>query len=272
MGQQLAALVAVHHLTALVAMPAPQQQQPLLQLSVCPTAARDQASGTAFTSVEEAQTAARSAIASGHPGALVVELCNGRHPAAKVLSFGPQDVAPGGTTYRGELSGDARAYLDSGVRVTNWAADPKHTNTLTAPLPPGVAHSRQLWVNGKRAARSHSNPAFCSGGPAVPGQLCNKTLSGGTLSNDTGYVGVPATISVLSSKPLAAWLPGAEFVYGKGASGASWTEPRCAVHSVVPGSAAGTVDIVMQQVCVCVCVCVCARARACVCVCVCVCV
>ena len=133
--------------------------------------------------------------------------------------------------------------------MTGWAADASRTNTMSATLPAGAAQSRQLWVNGKRAPRSHSNPAGCSGGPKVPGRDCSKTLAGGQISNNTGYINVPATISALSPKPLTAWLPGTEFVYGKGASGASWTEPRCGVAAVAPGSVAGTVNVVMKQPC-----------------------
>lgn len=204
------------------------------------------ATGT-FTSIAAAQAAARAAIAGGHTGALEVELCPGRHPTPAVLAFGPEDVAPGGTTYRGGNLG--RAVLDSGVPVTGWAADSTHKGVWSAQLPPGTGPSRQLWVDGARAMRAHSNPAGCSGGPADPSLDCKRTIAGGALSNSTGYVGVPATIPALSPRPLTGWLPGTELVYGKGASGASWTEPRCTVQSVVPGTAAGTVDIIMAQPC-----------------------
>lgn len=53
----------------------------------------------------------------------------------------------------------------------------------------------------------------------------------------------------MSTEPLEKWLPGAELVFGRGTTGASWTEPRCSVASVVAGVSPGTVDIVMAQPC-----------------------
>jgi hypothetical protein len=53
----------------------------------------------------------------------------------------------------------------------------------------------------------------------------------------------------ISAESLTTWLPGAELVFGRGATGASWTEPRCSVASVAAGATAGTVDVVMAQPC-----------------------
>lgn len=81
-----------------------------------------------------------------------------------------------------------------------------------------------------------------------PSGECGRTLLGGNLSS-TGYHGVPDPQPHLSTERLAKWLPGAEFLFGKGGSGASWTEPRCSVASVAPGAAPGTADITMSQPC-----------------------
>jgi hypothetical protein len=258
-----------------------------LHLHVCPAGGLiHAASTTSFATVTGAQRAARAAIAAGHRQDIVVELCAGPHAADEMLTFGPADVPPprrlhkpaaaaATTTYRG--AADGRALLDSGVPITGWA---RATGTgkdgvLKAPLPAGAGASRQLWVDGVRAARAHSNPYNCSGGPSVPGDIasggpdgkCQRTICGvyggpkklcgfassdvhtASFSNTTGYLNVPATLPALSSKPLEQWLPGAELVYGKGGSGASWAEPRCSVQSVRKGSTAGTVDIVMTQPC-----------------------
>jgi hypothetical protein len=58
---------------------------------------------------------------------------------------------------------------------------------------------------------------------------------------------VPTT--TVDGVTLGQWLIGTEFVYGRGASGASWTEPRCHVTAVAPGSAAATLNISMDQPC-----------------------
>ena len=90
----------------------------LLHLHACPTtttaaapAGGDYDAAGFFPSVEAAQAAAREAIASGHTGSLVVELCPGRHPTTSLLEFGPEDVAPGGTTIRGGAGTVARSSI-----------------------------------------------------------------------------------------------------------------------------------------------------------------
>jgi len=80
------------------------------------------------------------------------------------------------------------------------------------------------------------------------GTDCDQTLVGGNRTK-TGYTNVPDPQPHISSNSLTKWLPGAELVYGRGGSGASWTEPRCTVTSVAAGAAAGTVDIIMAQPC-----------------------
>ena len=88
-------------------------------------------------------------------------------------------------------------------------------------------------------------------GPVPAGGMgsdCDQTLVGGNLTK-TGYTNVPDPQPHISSNSLTKWLPGAELVYGRGGSGASWTEPRCTVKSVAAGATAGTVDIIMAQPC-----------------------
>ena len=80
------------------------------------------------------------------------------------------------------------------------------------------------------------------------GSDCDQTLVGGNLTK-TGYTNVPDPQPHISSNSLTKWLPGAELVYGRGGSGASWTEPRCTVTTVAAGATAGTVDIIMAQPC-----------------------
>eukprot|EP00040_Diaphanoeca_grandis_P024232 m.132960 g.132960 ORF g.132960 m.132960 type:complete len:661 (-) comp29643_c0_seq1:46-2028(-) len=220
-----------------------------------------------FDTVHEAQDSARQIIAGGHKGAVVVELCGGAHPSPKSLILGAADVAPKGTTWQGAAEG--KAYFDSGVVIKDWVAGPG--GVWTAKLPMGT-RSRQLWVDGERAERAHSNPYVCSGGPDVPGDIpsggpsgqCAATICehyGGpkngcgmvgapstAIRTATGYTNIPETIPVMSKKPLATWLVGTELVFGKGASGASWTEPRCTVTQVTP-DVAGTVNITMAQPC-----------------------
>jgi len=108
-----------------------------------------------------------------------------------------------------------------------------------------------MWVDGRRVPRAHSNPARCSGGPVPAGGFggdCDRTLVGGNITA-MGYTAMPDPQAHISPRSLTKWLPGAELVFGRGTTGASWTEPRCSVESVVASSTAGAVDVVMAQPC-----------------------
>ena len=226
-----------------------------LHLSVCPPELAAQLLPSEprrhHSTVHAAQAAARAALAAGHSGDVVIELCQGAHPVSDALVIEPRDVAAANRTltFRGPRGGVAT--LDAGVPITGWASSSTIDGIWEASLPAGSA-SRQLWVGGRRAPRAHSNPAKCSGGPVPDGGFgpteCDKTLTGGNLTS-TGYSGLPDPQPHISSKSLTKWLPGAELVYGRGATGASWTEPRCTVASVTAGTQDGTVDVVMAQPC-----------------------
>ena len=221
-----------------------------LYLTVCPNVKDHQgdfSSQRRFSTVYEAQRAARRMLAAGHTGDVIVELCDGRHPLIDALILSHEDVAPEkySTEYRGPVGG--HAILDSGLKITGWAPDPTMPGVWKATIPPGY-ESRQLWVDGLRAPRAHANPANCSGGPAVPKAGCRRTLKGGTLT-DVGYINVSDSMNAHLPPSLEKWLPGSELVFGKGASGASWTEPRCTVASVSRSKGGAGVDIVMSQPC-----------------------
>ena len=74
----------------------------------------------------------------------------------------------------------------------------------------------------------------------------------GHMGAAAGYAGVPdrwrrrGTDNV----SMVQWLtPGSELVFGRGGSGASWTEPPCSVVNATRGKTPGTVDILMAQPC-----------------------
>ena len=139
------------------------------------------------------------------------------------------------------------ATLDAGLLITGWKLSSTIAGVWEAPIPAG-SESRQLWVDDRRAPRVHSSPVGCSGGPVDSTLECDKTIIGGNITA-TGYSAVPDPQVHISSTSLTKWLAGAEFVYGRGTTGASWTEPRCTVTSVSAGSTPGLVDIVMAQPC-----------------------
>eukprot|EP01052_Picozoa_sp_SAG31_P026161 SAG31_NODE_2351_length_5889_cov_1.999482_2_plen_705_part_00 len=222
-----------------------------ITLTVCkglrPSASRLQE--MSFEKFADAQRELRARRAEGHRGSITIQLCDKGDLLADhgQIVLGPADSGTdcGPTVLRG-----AGTTLDPGVRVTGWT-EQNDSPRWQARLPAGLS-SRQLWVNGRRAARAHANPTSCSGGPTPGPDPCLSLLRGSATITPAGYANVTSSLNVTVTGPsdLQHWLlPGAEFVYGKGASGASWTEPRCAVTRVVPGASPGTVDIVMAQPC-----------------------
>jgi hypothetical protein len=120
-----------------------------------------------------------------------------------------------------------------------------------APLPASmVTPSRQLWVNDQRARRAHATPDACSGGPIVPGLQCAHILGlkgSGAMMTDIGYSNVTAAVAGLP--PLNEWLLGAELIYGRGGSGASWTEPRCGVTGVARAWGGQLLNVTVDPLC-----------------------
>ena len=195
-----------------------------------------------------AQRQLRALRVGGHRGPVVLELCDTSSHDPIVLG-----ALDSGTDARGltVVRGVGAAAFDPGVVVTGWV---KKGSVWQAPLPAGMHASRNLWVNGVRAARAHANPASCSGGITPGPDPCHSLLSGHAVITPTGYANVTSPLpnfTVAGGKPgLEHWLlPGSEFVFGKGSSGASWTEPRCPVATVRPSVLVGTVDIEMAMPC-----------------------
>ena len=196
----------------LVDASSPPARSTVLKLEVCPERERSR-----YRTLHEAWAAAKRALATGHRGDVVVELCSGAHPMPDALVITAGDVATAHRNATIEFRGprDAAATLDAGVAITGWAPSPTVAGVWEAKLPAGAA-SRQMWIDGRRAPRAHSNPYECSGGPVPPEGLgpahCGGTLVGGNLTA-AGYAGVPIYQPHITAAPLPGWLPGAEFVF-----------------------------------------------------------
>ena len=219
-------------------------------LSVCPDGGGDVFSRDLHGVVAQLRLSTR-------PEPVALELCTGRHALSAALVLGPSDAIH-------EIRGpaDGLATLDSGVRISGWQAPTAKNNGLwQASLPKAAGRSRQLWINGVRATRAHANPTNCSGGPAYAnmplppfgsGGACSGSFHAGTRTT-AGYVAVPDKLRrgrAAANVSMTSWLtPGSELVFGRGGSGASWTEPRCTVLNVTRGAKRGTVDIAMAQPC-----------------------
>ncbi len=150
-------------------------------------------------------------------GDVKVQLAGGTYRLAAPLALDARDSGTNGHNVIWTAASGARPVLSGAVRVTGWTQVDAGRNIWSAPAPAGL-NTRQLYVNGKRAARA-------SGSAPV-------TLTWTT----TGYTA--------SGGAMSTWrnVGDIEFVY-RGGLGA-WTEIRCSV-----GRIAGDGTITMGQPC-----------------------
>lgn len=198
------------------------------QIHVSP-AGQDGNSGTAsqpVATLERALELARTHKEQAQ-GDTVIQLADGIYRLTRPLQLGPQDSGTPGHRLLFSAAPGARPMLSGGIRITGWTMLDAARNLWSAPLPPGLPDSRQMYVDGVRATRTRGR---------LPVDL---------TMNATGYTAADAS--------LASWRDPSrmEFVYTGGnsiwsESGVglgSWTEPRCPVASIK-----GT-EITMAQPC-----------------------
>ena len=149
---------------------------PSLQLTKPPAAAPH-----LYETLHEAQVALRAALADGHSGDVVIELCEGAHQVSDTVVIDQPDMAA--AQRKVEIRGPrgSAATLDAGLPITGWKPS-SITGIWEASLPAG-SESRQLWVDDRRAPRVHSNPVGCSGGPVDSTLECDKTIVGGNINH-----------------------------------------------------------------------------------------
>ena len=140
-------------------------------------------------------------------GDLTVVLEDGFYRLTSPLALGPADSGTNGHNVVWTADTGARPVLAGSVQITGWRRLSSTSPIWVAQAPAGL-RTRQLYVNGARAARAHGSPP--------------NSLSG---RNSTGYSGGGSTMAGWRNPSGAR--PQLEFVY-RGGLGA-WTEPRCPV-------------------------------------------
>jgi hypothetical protein len=160
-------------------------------------------------------------------GDLVIHLAVGAYRPAEPVVFDPADSGENGHDIVYAGPDDGFAILSGGIEVTGWKLSDPQKNIWSAPAPSQLKNTRQLYVNGVRAARARG--------------LLPVTLT----EDDHGYTA--------DSDAMSHWRNPSdiEFVYTGGNSlwglpsegMGPWTEPRCPVAWI-----SGT-DIVMAQPC-----------------------
>jgi hypothetical protein len=153
---------------------------------------------------------------------VTVVLTGGFYRLSSPLTLTTADSGTNGHNVIWTADTGTRPVVAGSTRITGWKRMSSGSPIWVAQAPTGLK-TRQLYVNGARAARAHGSlPASLSG------------------QNKTGYSG--------GAKTMAGWRnpsgakPALEFVY-RGGLGA-WTEPRCPVASISSGGA-----VTMAQPC-----------------------
>src|SRR6266545_3072973 len=138
---------------------------------------------------------------------VTVVLEDGFYRMPSPLALGPADSGTNGHNVIWTADSGARPVLAGSVQITGWQQVSSGSPIWVAQAPAGL-RTRQLYVDGTRAARAHGN---------LPNSL------GG--QNSTGYASGGTTMAGWRNPSGAR--PQLEFVY-QGGLGA-WTEPRCPV-------------------------------------------
>src|SRR5947207_6432756 len=153
---------------------------------------------------------------------VTVVLGDGFYRLSSPLTLSSADSGTGGHNIVWTADNGARPVLAGSVQITGWTRMSANSPIFVAQAPTGLS-TRQLYVNGTRAARAHGS---------LPSALTGR--------DSTGYSGGATTMAAWRNPSGAK--PQLEFVY-RGGLGA-WTEPRCPVGSISSGGA-----VTMAQPC-----------------------
>ena len=208
-----------------------------------------------------AQAAVRKALAAGTKTPVTVHIGHGEYALTEPLALTLADSGSPGATVtwqaadvgQGSPSGPAVAPVtfSAGQRITFSSAGKLWKADVSGLPAPAVAHGRQLYVNGRRAARSAEPGSWqCETTPTSPCTK-SKTVWGDAawqITNTSITIVDPAAAAKAQSWPNEG--AGVEFVWS-GVGGAAWAESRCQVESVAssPFSQQGGVEVKMSQPC-----------------------
>jgi parallel beta helix pectate lyase-like protein len=171
--------------------------------------------------LQKAQQLVR-ALNNNQSADVTVVLADGFYRLSSPLTLTSADSGTGGHNVVWTADNGAKPVFAGSTRITGWKRMSASSPIWVAQAPTGLA-TRQLYVNGTRAARAHGS---------LPASL--------TGQNSTGYSGGANTMAGWRNPSGAR--PQLEFVY-RGGLGA-WTEPRCPVASISSGGA-----VTMAQPC-----------------------
>jgi hypothetical protein len=150
------------------------------------------------------------------PQDIHVYLADGTYRLARTLALGPIDSGYNAHDVIYTALPGAQPIVSGGLAVTAWKLADAGKNLWSAPAPAGLTNTRQLYVNGVRAARTRARPPV-----TLTATATGYTASAATMASYKN----PSDIEFVYTGGNALWSEGS---FGLGA----WTEPRCPVASM----------------------------------------
>jgi hypothetical protein len=156
-----------------------------------------------------------------------IVLHGGTYRLAEPLRLTPADSGSAGHDLIFIAAPGEQPILSGAVRITQWRLVDPARHLWTAPVPPAIANSRQLYINGRRATRTRGRVPV-----ALTMTSAGYTAAGGVMASWKN----PSDIEFVYTGGNSIW---SEHSEGLG----SWTEPRCPIASIAGNS------ITMAQPC-----------------------
>ena len=196
-------------------------------VSVAGSGLADCSSSANSCTLATARTAVHALTASTLTSNIVVSLADGTYPVASTMNFSSTDSGNNGFTVTWQASPGAHPVFSGASTLTGWQPVAGNPSVYYTTVPTGTT-SRQLYVNGRRAARANrAGDAFSN-----------------WTTTSTGY-----TVSKSSFIDLSV-ASGLEFVYPGGAGMTDWVSTRCDVATVATDPGNATLDVItMVQPC-----------------------
>jgi hypothetical protein len=123
------------------------------------TSGDDSASGSSdepFLTVSRARDAVRSLTQEQRCEGVAINIQGGVYQLAEPLAFDAGDSGCAGSPVLYRAASDEQVVISAGVKLEGWTLHDQSLGIYKTPV--GVQHSRQLYVNGRRATRARTSP------------------------------------------------------------------------------------------------------------------
>jgi hypothetical protein len=189
-------------------------------LYVSPSGSGTTCSSASPCSLATAQSTVQG-LTAAMTGDLVVQLAGGTYQLTSTLTFGASDSGQNGFQVDYEAASGQAPVFSGGAAVSGWTLHDSTKNIWQAPLPSGVADTRQLYVDGVRADLTRASASVVFGTMTAKAPSPSAPSTGGFTFTNQG----PNSWSDVTD---------ADVVYQPG----NWWEAVCPVASISNGTLA----------------------------------